>query len=76
MRAMGLTPMQLCGLYGMLPHLKATGAARPLRIMADTTPPDDPCDDTARLQALQRYGIRPPSLHPQQAVLLKAVALS
>ena len=23
-----------------------------------------------------RYGIRPPSLHPQQAVLLKAVALS
>ena len=27
-------------------------------------------------EALQRYGIRPPSLHPQQAVLLKAVALS
>lgn len=25
-------------------------------------------------EALQRYGIRPPSLHPQQAVLLKAVA--
>ena len=27
-------------------------------------------------ETLQRYGIRPPSLHPQQAVLLKAVALS
>lgn len=27
-------------------------------------------------EALQRYGIRPPSLHPQQAVLFKAVALS
>ena len=27
-------------------------------------------------EALQRYGVRPPSLHPQQAVLLKAVALS
>ena len=27
-------------------------------------------------EALDRYGIRPPSLHPQQAVLLKAVALS
>ncbi|NMM99409.1 alpha-galactosidase [Bifidobacterium olomucense] len=26
-------------------------------------------------EALQRYGIRPPSLHPQQAVLFKAVAL-
>ncbi|PWG61936.1 alpha-galactosidase [Bifidobacterium callitrichidarum] len=25
-------------------------------------------------EALQRYGIRPPSLHPQQAVLFKAVA--
>ena len=27
-------------------------------------------------EALDRYGIRPPSLHPQQAVLFKAVALS
>ncbi len=64
MRAMGLTPMQLCGLYGMLPHLKATGAARPLRVMADTTPSDDPCDDTDRLQALQRYGILDTPMEP------------
>ena len=64
MRAMGLTPMQPCGLYGMLPHLKATGAARPLRVMADTTPSDDPCDDTDRLQALQRYGILDTPMEP------------
>ena len=64
MRAMGLTPMQLCGLYGMLPHLKATGAARPLRVMADTPPSDDACDDTERLQALQRYGILDTPMEP------------
>ena len=32
--------------------------------MADTTPPDDPCDDTARLQALQRYGILDTPMEP------------
>ena len=48
----------------MLPHLKATGAARPLRVMADTTPSDDPCDDTDRLQALQRYGILDTPMEP------------
>ena len=40
------------------------GAARPLRVMADTTPSDDPCDDTERLQALQRYGILDTPMEP------------
>ena len=40
------------------------GAARPLRVMADTTPSDDPCDDTDRLQALQRYGILDTPMEP------------
>ena len=32
--------------------------------MADTTPSDDPCDDTDRLQASQRYGILDTPMEP------------
>jgi len=62
--AIGLPPVQPSCLCGMLPISRQLGAARPLRIMADTTPPDDPCDDTARLQALQRYGILDTPMEP------------
>ena len=40
------------------------GAARPLRVMAETTSSDYPCDDTDRLQALQRYGILDTPMEP------------
>ena len=40
------------------------GAARPLRVMAETTSSDDLCDDTDRLQALQRYGILDTPMEP------------
>ena len=46
------------------PISRQMGAARPLRVMADTTPSDDPCDDTDRLQALQRYGILDTPMEP------------